>query len=69
MTYDFLPFMILPLYTTLSKMDNSIIEAANDLGANNFQTFIRILLPLSVPGIISGISMVFLNLHYRCLLI
>jgi len=60
MTYDFLPFMILPLYTTLSKMDNSIIEAANDLGANNFQTFIRIILPLSVPGIISGISMVFL---------
>ena len=51
MTYDFLPFMILPLYTTLSKMDNSIIEAANDLGANNFQTFIRIILPLSVPGI------------------
>ena len=41
-------------------MDNSIIEAANDLGANNFQTFIRIILPLSVPGIISGISMVFL---------
>ena len=60
MTYDFLPFMILPLYTTLSKMDNSIIEAANDLGANNFQTFVRIILPLSVPGIISGISMVFL---------
>ena len=60
MVYDFLPFMILPLYTTLSKMDNSIIEAANDLGANNFQTFIRIILPLSVPGIISGISMVFL---------
>ena len=60
MTYDFLPFMILPLYTTLSKMDNSIIEAANDLWANNFQTFIRIILPLSVPGIISGISMVFL---------
>ena len=60
MTYDFLPFMILPLYTTLSKMDNSIIEAANDLGANNFKTFIRIILPLSVPGIISGISMVFL---------
>ena len=41
-------------------MDNSIIEAANDLGANNYQTFIRIILPLSVPGIISGISMVFL---------
>ena len=52
--------MILPLYTTLSKMDNSILVAANDLGANNFQTFIRIILPLSVPGIISGISMVFL---------
>ena len=60
MTYDFLPFMILPLYTTLSKMDNSIIEAANDLGASSVQTFLKVTLPLSVPGIISGIVMVFL---------
>lgn len=60
MTYDFLPFMILPLYTTLIKLDNSLLEAANDLGANNVQTFFKVTLPLSVPGIISGIVMVFL---------
>ena len=60
MTYDFLPFMILPLYTTLSKLDKSLIEAASDLGADNAQTFIKVILPLSVPGIISGVSMVFL---------
>lgn len=60
MTYDFLPFMILPLYTTLSKLDKNLIEAASDLGANNMQTFTRIVLPLSVPGIVSGVSMVFL---------
>ena len=60
MTYDFLPFMILPLYTTLSKLDKSLIEAASDLGADNAQTFIKVILPLSVSGIISGVSMVFL---------
>ncbi len=60
MTYDFLPFMILPLYTVLDKMDKSVIEAAADLGANTFQTFVKVVLPLSVPGIISGVSMVFL---------
>lgn len=60
MAYDFLPFMILPLYTTLSKLDKSVIEAASDLGADNFQTFIKVILPLSVPGIVSGVSMVFL---------
>ena len=60
MTYDFLPFMILPLYTTLSKLDKNLIEAASDLGANNMQTFTRIVLPLSVPGIVSGVSMVLL---------
>lgn len=60
MTYDFLPFMILPLYTTLSKLDKSVIEAAYDLGANNLQTFVKVIFPLSVPGIVSGISMVFL---------
>lgn len=60
MTYDFLPFMILPLYTVLDKMDKSVIEAAADLGANNYQTFTKVILPLSVPGIISGVSMVFL---------
>ena len=60
MTYDFLPFMILPLYTTLEKIDKSFVEASYDLGANPAVTFFRITLPLSLPGIISGITMVFL---------
>ena len=60
MTYDFLPFMILPIYTTLSKLDTSLLEAARDLGAGEWKAFLRITLPLSVPGIISGVSMVFL---------
>lgn len=60
MTYDFLPFMILPLYTTLTRLDHSLIEAAGDLGADAVQSFLRVTLPLSVPGIVSGISMVFL---------
>ncbi|MDR1017950.1 MAG: ABC transporter permease [Lachnospiraceae bacterium] len=59
MVYNFLPFMILPLYNVLSKIDKDVINAARDLGANGFQTFHRIILPLSVPGIISGITMVF----------
>ncbi len=59
MVYNFLPFMILPLYNTLAKIDPSVINAARDLGANGFVTFKRIILPLSVPGIISGITMVF----------
>ncbi|MCQ2507764.1 MAG: ABC transporter permease [Dorea sp.] len=60
MTYDFLPFMILPIYNTLSKLDNSLIEAAMDLGAGEVDAFIKVTLPLSVPGIVSGVSMVFL---------
>ena len=60
MTYDFLPFMILPLYTTLEKIDKSFVEACYDLGANPAKTFVRVTLPLSLPGIISGITMVFL---------
>ncbi len=60
MVYDFLPFMILPLYTTLSKIDNSLYEASADLGGNAFTTFTRVTLPLSMPGIMSGITMVFL---------
>ena len=60
MTYDFLPFMILPIYTTISKLDVAYREAAMDLGANEKQTFLRVTLPLSMPGIMSGISMVFL---------
>lgn len=59
MVYNFLPFMVLPLYNALSKIDENIINAAKDLGANKIQTFFRITLPLSVPGIISGITMVF----------
>jgi len=60
MTYDFLPFMILPLYNTLTKLDRSLLEAANDLGASGVQSFVKVTLPLSVPGIVSGVSMVFL---------
>ena len=60
MTYDFLPFMILPLYTSLQKLDNSLLEAASDLGANKATIFLRVTLPLSVPGIVSGITMVLL---------
>lgn len=59
MVYNFLPFMVLPLYNVLSKIDKDIINAAQDLGANAFQVFLKITLPLSVPGIISGITMVF----------
>ena len=60
MTYDFLPFMILPIYTTLIKMDKDLLEAASDLGANGIGVFIKVTLPLSMPGIISGMMMVFL---------
>ena len=60
MVYNFLPFMVLPIYNALSKIDHSIIHAAKDLGANNIQVFFKITLPLSVPGIISGITMVFI---------
>ena len=60
MVYDFLPFMILPLYTTLSKLSNSMIEASYDLGANKYTTFLKVILPLSAPGIVSGITMVFM---------
>ncbi len=59
MVYNFLPFMVLPLYNALSKIDKNVINAAHDLGANGVHTFFRIILPLSVPGIISGITMVF----------
>ena len=59
MVYNFLPFMVLPIYNVLSKIDKDVIFAARDLGANNMQTFSKIILPLSIPGIISGITMVF----------
>lgn len=60
MVYNFLPFMILQIQTSLSKMDNSLLEASADLGASPAQTFKRVTLPLSVPGIINGITLVFL---------
>lgn len=59
MVYNFLPFMVLPIYNVLVKIDDSVINAAQDLGANSFQTFVKIWLPLSIPGVISGITMVF----------
>jgi len=59
MVYNFLPFMILPIYTVLTNIDKSYIEGARDLGANGAQVFLKVTLPLSVPGIISGITMVF----------
>ena len=60
MVYNFLPYMVLPLYVAINRIDNSIIEAARDLGANPYQTFRRVLLPLSMPGIVSGSTMVFI---------
>ncbi len=59
MVYDFLPFMVLPIYNVLSKMDENVIEAAYDLGASKFQVLRKVILPLSVPGIVSGVTMVF----------
>lgn len=59
MVYNFLPFMVLPIYNTLIKIDSNVINAAKDLGANNIQTFTRVVFPLSLPGVISGITMVF----------
>ena len=59
MVYNFLPFMVLPIYNALSKIDDNVIQAARDLGANGLQVFLKITLPLSTPGIISGITMVF----------
>ena len=59
MVYDFLPYMVLPIYTSLSKMDVRYFEAAEDLGCNWFKTLLKVALPLSLPGIISGVTMVF----------
>ena len=60
MVYNFIPFMIIQIYTSLTKMDYSLIEAAQDLGANRVRCFTRVTLPLSIPGVISGITLVFL---------
>jgi len=59
MVYNFLPYMVLPIYTVMTKIDHSMIEAAYDLGAGRFQVFRRVIVPQSVPGMISGITMVF----------
>lgn len=59
MVYNYIPYMILPIYSILTKMDNSVIEAAQDLGANEVQVFLKVTFPMSMPGIISGITMVF----------
>ena len=59
MVYNYLPFMILPIYSVIVKLDNSLIEAARDLGANSMNVFRRVILPLSLPGVLSGITMVF----------
>ena len=59
MVYNFLPFMVLPIYNVIVKIDKDVISAAKDLGANNIQTFTKIIFPLTTPGIISGITMVF----------
>ena len=60
MVYNFIPFMILQIHTSLTKMDKSYLEAAADLGANQVQSFLRVTLPLSLPGVLSGITLVFL---------
>ena len=60
MVYDYLPFMIVPLYTVLMKMDYSLVQAAQDLGGNPFHVFTKVILPLSLPGISTGITMVFI---------
>lgn len=59
MIYDFLPYMVLPIYTSISKLDNRYLEAAADLGCTPLRTIFRVVLPLTVPGILSGVTMVF----------
>lgn len=60
MVYNFLPFMVIPIYTVLIKLDQNLIDASYDLGATKFQTFKKVIFPLSLPGVISGITMVFM---------
>ena len=59
MVYNYIPYMILPIYSVLTKIDNSVIEAAQDLGANSRNVFLKVVLPMSMPGVISGVTMVF----------
>lgn len=60
MVYNYLPFVVLPLYTTMIKMNRSLIEASMDLGANPFQTFVKTIIPMTLPGVISAVNMVFM---------
>lgn len=60
MVYDFLPFMVMPVFNSLSKIDDSVIDAASDLGAKYHTVLFRIIIPLSIPGIVSGVTMVFI---------
>ena len=60
MVYNYLPFAILPMYTTMIKMDKNLIEASYDLGANKFVTFYKTILPMSMPGVVSAATMVFM---------
>ncbi|EGY79228.1 ABC transporter permease [Peptoniphilus indolicus] len=60
MIYNFLPFMVLPIYTILLKIDKNLLDAASDLGANKFKVFTKVILPLSLPGVYTGITMVFI---------
>ena len=60
LVYNYLPFVILPLYSTMLKMDKSQIEASHDLGANSFQTFFKVIIPMTMPGIVSAATMVFM---------
>ena len=60
MVYNFLPFMVLPIFSVITKIDNRVIEAAQDLGAGSFQVFRRVIFPLSLPGVLSGVTMVFI---------
>ncbi len=59
MVYNFLPYMVLPIYSVMSKLDKSLVEAAQDLGAGKLQVLKKVIFPLSLPGVISGITMVF----------
>lgn len=59
MVYDFLPYMVLPIYTAMTKIDRSLLEAAEDLGCNRLRTLTKVIFPLTLPGVVSGITMVF----------
>jgi spermidine/putrescine transport system permease protein len=59
MVYDFLPYMVMPIYTTMAKMDPRLLEAASDLGCNSIRTLTRVVFPLSLSGVLSGVTMVF----------